>query len=197
MGKRMGWMAGVCLLVAMALPTAAAAKVTRHAKPARSASEAHKSASEAQVRQLMEVAGVNRMLSEMASQINTQLAGMMQGQLPCVPASYWNGFLTSEGFRQVTDAVVPVYQKHFSAADIEGLIRFYRSPLGKKMVAQMPAVMSESMQAGQAWGRDRAQAMLADLQKSGRIDAQGRCPATQPASPGLGGPAPAGSSAHH
>lgn len=189
MGKWIGWMAGVCLVAAAATPAAAVAKVARHAKST-------KPASEAQVRQLMDAAGVNKMLSQMASQINAQLAGMMQNQLPCVPASYWNGFLTAAGFRQVTDAVVPVYQKHFTASDIDGLIRFYRSPLGRKMVAQMPAVMSESMQAGQAWGRDRAQAMLADLQKSGRIDAQGRCPATPAVTPGLGRPAPASSSAH-
>ena len=155
-----------------------------------------KPASQAQVRQLMEVAGVNRMLGQMASQINAQLAGMMRDQLPCVPASYWNGFLAAGGFREVTDAVVPIYQKHFSAADIEGLIKFYRSPLGRKMVAQMPAVMSESMQAGQEWGRNRAQAMLSELQKSGRIDAQGRCPAVPSATPGLGSPAAASTAGH-
>ena len=188
MGKWAGWAAGVCLLAAVGIPAAAVARRAKAAKPP-------KPATEMQVRELMDVAGVNRMLGQMATQINAQMAGMMQSQLPCVPASYWDGFLTGDGYRQVTDAVVPVYQKHFNAADIEGLIRFYRSPLGKKMVAQMPAVMSESMQAGQAWGRARAQAMLAELQKSGRIDAQGRCPAAPAATPGLGGPTPASSAA--
>ena len=57
--------------------------------------------------------------------------------------------------------------------------------------------MAEGMQLGQEWGRQRAQAMLAELQKSGRIDAQGRCPAAPAAVPGasLGAPAAAGSSA--
>ena len=89
--------------------------------------------------------------------------------------------------------MVPIYQRHFSAADIQGLLKFYRSPLGKKVITEMPATMSEGMQLGQDWGRERAQAMLADLQKSGRIDGEGRCPAAPAATPGSG-PA-AGSSA--
>jgi hypothetical protein len=145
--------------------------------------------SEAQVRQLMEVFGVGRMLSQM----NTQMAAMMQQQLPCVPASYWQGFIDANGVRELTERMVPIYQRHFSAADIQGLLKFYRSPLGKKVITEMPATMSEGMQLGQDWGRERAQAMLADLQKSGRIDGEGRCPAAPAATPGSG-PA-AGSSA--
>src|SRR5690349_8487742 len=45
--------------------------------------------SEAQVRQLMDVFGVDRMLGQM----NAQMATMMQQQLPCVPAGYWQGFI--------------------------------------------------------------------------------------------------------
>jgi hypothetical protein len=61
----------------------------------------------------------------------------------------------------------------------------------------MPGIMAESMQVGQAWGRERTQTMLADLQKIGRIDAEGRCPAAAGA-PGadLAAPAAAGSAGH-
>ena len=93
--------------------------------------------------------------------------------------------------------MVPIYQRHFSASDIEGLLKFYRSPLGRKVVTEMPATMAEGMKLGQEWGRERAQAMLAELQKSGRIDGQGRCPASPAATPGakLAAPASGGSSA--
>lgn len=146
--------------------------------------------SEAQVRQLMEVFGVGRMLSQM----NTQMASMMQQQLPCVPASYWQDFIDANGVRELTERMVPIYQRHFSAADIQGLLKFYRSPLGKKVITEMPATMAEGMQLGQDWGRARAQAMLGELQKSGRIDGQGRCPAVPAARPDPGpAPAPASS----
>ena len=71
--------------------------------------------SEAQVRQLMEVFGVGRMLGQM----NSQMAGMMQQQLPCVPASYWQNFIDANGTRELTERMVPIYQRHFSAADID------------------------------------------------------------------------------
>jgi hypothetical protein len=151
--------------------------------------------SEAQVRQLMDVFGIDRMLGQM----NSQMAAMMQQQLPCVPASYWQGFIDAKGAQELTERMVPIYQRHFSAADIEGLLKFYRSPLGKKVITEMPATMAEGMQLGQEWGRERAQAMLAELQKSGRIDVQGRCPAAPAATPGIGvaAPAAAGSPAAH
>lgn len=155
---------------------AAARHVHRHVgRPAAATAPA----SEAQVRTLMDVFGVGRMLSQM----NTQMATMMQQQLPCVPASYWQGFIDEAGARELTERMVPIYQRHFSQADIQGLLKFYRSPLGRKVVAEMPATMAEGMQLGQQWGRERAQAMLAQLQKDGRVDTQGRCPASAGAAP--------------
>jgi len=67
--------------------------------------------SEAQVRQLMGVFGVGKMLGQM----NTQMAAMMQQQLPCVPASYWQGFVDANGSKELTDRMVPIYQRHFTA----------------------------------------------------------------------------------
>jgi hypothetical protein len=173
------------IVAGLALQLAAGAAMAATPKPP----------SEAQVRQLMEVFGVDRMLGQM----NTQMAAMMQQQMPCVPASYWQGFVDAKGVQELTARMVPIYQRHFSAADIEGLLRFYRSPLGRKVITEMPATMAEGMQLGQEWGRQRAQAMLAELQKGGRIDAQGRCPASlaTPGRPGLAAPAAAGSAAGH
>ena len=185
---------GLGLLLAAGAGSAVAA-THKHHKAATHKPATHAEASEAQVRQLMDVSGVDRMLGQM----NTQMAAMMQQQIPCVPASYWQDFIDAKGVRELTGRMVPIYQRHFSAADIEGLLRFYRSPLGKKVITQMPATMAEGMQLGQEWGRRRAQAMLAELHKSGRVDAQGRCPAAPAALPGakLNAPAAGSSSAAH
>jgi hypothetical protein len=42
----------------------------------------------------------------------------------------------------------------------------------------MPATMTEAAQAVQQWGRQRTTEMFSELQKSGKLDAQGRCPAS-------------------
>jgi hypothetical protein len=134
---------------------------------------------EQQIRQLMDAVGMGRMLGQM----NTQMAGMMQKSLPCVPASYWQGFVDANATGQLIGRMVPVYQKHFTAEDIDGLLKFYRSPLGQKVITEMPSTMAEGMQIGQQWGQQRGQAMIADLQTKGTLNAQGQCPATAPAQP--------------
>jgi|SRR5579859_263807 len=42
-------------------------------------------------------------------------------------------------------AMVPVYQKHFTKGDIDALIAFYSSPTGQKVLQEMPAVMTDAM----------------------------------------------------
>ena len=48
---------------------------------------------------------------------------------------------------EMTQASVPVYQKHFTRGDIEKLNSFYASPTGQKVLEEMPAVTGDSMQA--------------------------------------------------
>nr|WP_063571083.1 DUF2059 domain-containing protein [Luteibacter rhizovicinus] len=145
--------------------------------------------SEQQVRQLMDAVGMGRMLSQM----NSQMAGVMQSALPCVPASYWQGFVDANATNQLIGRMVPVYQKHFTAEDIDGLLKFYRSPLGQKVITQMPATMAEGMQIGKQWGQERGQQMVSQLQSQGTLNPQGQCPASgtaaKPATPAT--PAPA------
>jgi hypothetical protein len=47
----------------------------------------------------------------------------------------------------MTQAMVPAYQKHFTNGDINNLIAFYSSPTGQKVLQEMPDITSESMQA--------------------------------------------------
>jgi hypothetical protein len=48
---------------------------------------------------------------------------------------------------EMTQALVPVYQKHFTKGDLEKLIAFYSSPIGQKVLTEMPAITGESMEA--------------------------------------------------
>jgi hypothetical protein len=140
-----------------------------------------------QVRQLFEV----MRLSQMFSQMNSQMAGMMGQAVPCVPASYWQNFVDASGGEQLLSRMVPIYQQHFTAADVTGLLKFYKSPLGQKVITQMPVTMAEGMKIGQEWSRERGQAMIKELQQKGTLDADGRCPAN-PATTGTSLKAPSG-----
>lgn len=45
-------------------------------------------------------------------------------------------------------AMVKIYQDNFTQEDINGLIAFYKSPVGQKTIEKMPVVMQQSMTAG-------------------------------------------------
>jgi uncharacterized protein len=47
----------------------------------------------------------------------------------------------------IVQAMIPAYQKHFTHGDIEAMNAFYSSPVGQKVLEELPAVTQEGMQA--------------------------------------------------
>jgi hypothetical protein len=47
---------------------------------------------------------------------------------------------------ELLDAMVPVYQKHFTKGDIDALVAFYSTPTGQKLLRELPAITAEAMQ---------------------------------------------------
>lgn len=47
---------------------------------------------------------------------------------------------------EMTQAMIPAYQKHFTHGDIEAMNTFYSSPVGQKVLEELPAVTQEGMQ---------------------------------------------------
>lgn len=56
-------------------------------------------------------------------------------------------FMKNFPLEQMLDDLIPIYQKHFSKSDIDGLVAFYSSPTGQKYLHEMPAITAETMQA--------------------------------------------------
>lgn len=48
---------------------------------------------------------------------------------------------------ELIEAMIPAYQKHFTKGDIEAMNTFYSSPVGQKVVQELPAVVQEGSQA--------------------------------------------------
>jgi hypothetical protein len=42
--------------------------------------------------------------------------------------------------------MIPIYQKHLTSADVDAMSAFYSTPTGQKLLREMPAMASESMQ---------------------------------------------------
>lgn len=48
---------------------------------------------------------------------------------------------------EILDKVIPIYAKHYTHNEMERLIDFYKSPLGRKVLQATPAISKESLQA--------------------------------------------------
>jgi hypothetical protein len=71
-----------------------------------------------------------------------------------VPADFDEQFKRSMGDMikgmpadEIVQAMVPAYQAHFTHGDIEAMNTFYASPVGQRVLQELPAVTREGMQA--------------------------------------------------
>ena len=70
-------------------------------------------------------------------------------------------------WEQFKEPMINVYLTHFNQTEIDGLIEFYQSDVGKSMTQKMPLVMRDSMMAGQQAMRDimpQVQAIAEEMQ---------------------------------
>jgi|SRR5580704_1702921 hypothetical protein len=47
---------------------------------------------------------------------------------------------------EIINAMIPIYQRHLTKGDIEGLVAFYSTPTGQKLLKELPEISKEGMQ---------------------------------------------------
>jgi len=52
---------------------------------------------------------------------------------------------------EIVNEVAIIYAQHFTEQELKDLVGFYRTPLGRKLLAQEPIVLDTSLKAAQAW----------------------------------------------
>jgi uncharacterized protein len=117
-------------------------------------------AKEADIRHLLELTGAPSLAAQSMDQAEKSIKPLITNSLP--PGDYRDKLvdLFFEKFRsrrdvgQLVALIVPIYDKYYTADEIKGLIKFYESPLGKKMASALPSILSESQQAGGKWGQE-------------------------------------------
>lgn len=81
------------------------------------------------------------------------------------------------GTEGLIERQVPIYQAHFTHAEIKQLLAFYSSPIGRKMVSDSNELMRDSIGVSQKWGHD----LSAEIRQ--RIDAALTKEGIKPAAP--------------
>ncbi len=109
------------------------------------------------VERYLEVTHVRELMKTMMDTMSKQMRQIVHEQLqktPNLPPDFEEqmnklseGMLKNYPMEELLEAMVPVYQKHFTKGDIEAFVVFYSGPTGQKLLKEMPAITQEAMQA--------------------------------------------------
>jgi hypothetical protein len=111
-------------------------------------------AKETAIRHLMDLTQTSKLGDNISNYISGQVRSVMSrtlqkpDDLQKFMDAFTQKFTVAAPPSAVTDAQVPVYSHYFSMEDIQGLIKFYESPLGQRVVKTLPQVAQQTQQAG-------------------------------------------------
>ena len=115
------------------------------------------------IRQMLELNGS----TNASAQVMKTMLGSFEKMYPKVDKKIWEEFAKEIKTDDLIELVIPVYDKYYTEEDVDQLIVFYNSPIGKKVAETLPAISQESMVAGQAWGKQIAEKVVAKLKDKG------------------------------
>lgn len=123
------------------------------AAPPATAPEKLDPAKDAAVRHMLDITGVSKEGEAIAAEWTDRVKGGVSrvvppDQLPKFMDTFTAKFNASAPPSAITDAMVAIYARHFSLEDIQGITKFYESPVGQRMVKEMPDVSREAQTAG-------------------------------------------------
>jgi len=87
---------------------------------------------------------LSRDLNEIATQLRTDLAPR---------------------FDELGNEVAKIYATHFTEQELKDILAFYKSPLGKKVLSEQPAVVDASLKFAQVWANTLSDEVVAKLRE--------------------------------
>ena len=154
--------AGFAQQSAPAKPSTAAQKSTAQKQTTSAAAE---SAKVADIRKLLELTGSRDMVNQMKTVMMTQF----KQNSPNMPPEMFDEMMAELKAEDLEESMIPVYSRHFTAADIKQLIAFYQSPFGRKVMREMPSIINESNEVGIHWGQDVVSRVAGKWRDQGKI----------------------------
>jgi hypothetical protein len=153
-------------------------------------------ASKEDIQRYLDVMHVQDMMKTVMGSVTTQMHQMVHQQLQkqsALPPDFearmdkmMDDTVNNFPIDELLDAMIPVYQKHLTKGDVDALVAFYTSPTGAKVLREMPAMMTEAMQASSGvvqkmmtQSMDQVKSEIAQMQKSNDGGAS-KAPASAP-----------------
>ena len=88
---------------------------------------------------------------------------------PGIPEIFWTEFQAraQRDMPKFVERAVPIYANRFSKQELEQLVAFYNSPIGRRLAAESATIGAEMMRAGQMWGVELGADTAKDLAARG------------------------------
>lgn len=112
------------------------------------------------IHQLLEATGA----VNLSNQVMARLFDAQKKSHPEIDTAVWDRLAAKMNVNDMQGELINIYDRHFSTAVLQATLDFYRSPAGQRMLKELPAVMSEAMSVGQAWGQRKAEELRIELQ---------------------------------
>ncbi len=124
---------------------------------------------EASIRELMNATGAKDLGKQLVQAGMEQFRSSVEDSQPNNPRAkqfvdaFVSKFQKHFDPNSLTETIIPIYDKYFTSEDLNGLLAYYRSPLGQRMLKVLPEVTRESQAAGFALGQKAAQEAMEEL----------------------------------
>lgn len=115
---------------------------------------------ERKIRELMQLSGAGKIGKQAADALLDSFKNS-----PGMSNEFLDRFRKEIDPSDLVDMIVPIYGKYLAENDIDALIEFYKSPVGRKLTSVQPQIMRESVAAGQKWGQQLATKIVAEMRK--------------------------------
>jgi hypothetical protein len=119
----------------------------------------------AAIESLLKATGMEKLMNQMI----VQMIDTFKAQAPDVPQEFWDKLLQQMDTHELIEKLMPIYDKYYTMDDLKAINAFYTSPVGQKLIANLPQITQESMQIGRQWGEDlgkRVAKQVEDEQKA-------------------------------
>jgi hypothetical protein len=133
-------------------------------------------ATKADIDRYLEVTHAREMMKNMMAVTTKQMHDMVHNQISKDAANLPSDFeprmnkmmddmLRDFPMNEMLDAMIPVYQKHWTKGDVDAMVAFYSTPTGQKILKDLPTIMSEAVQAAAPIMQKRMDVMMERVQQ--------------------------------
>ena len=84
---------------------------------------------------------------------------VLDSMIKMMPSDVRDTFKKALNADEMMELVIPVYEKYLTIDDLKSVIKFYKSPAGKKLLEAQPKIMKDSMIVMKVYAQKKLSAM--------------------------------------